>query len=145
MLRKCSFSHGPAAFGPFDGVFVCMDCAGLIGALAFQNPSTVWSIAGSEPMTVPPEIHDELLRVLGRKLSAGRALRDGSEDPVQWADLIAAYATRRLDHLAVRACALALKQGTTADADAALATLLTPPLLKVDGLDALRRLVHSMS
>ena len=139
----CSFCNAAVAgLGPFEGVFVCDNCAKLIGALAFDNPSIAWSVAESGPMPPPLENHAESLAFLKEKLDQGKLIEEASDEPLPWADVVVAYTDRRLYHLAVRTCAVILKRGGATDKDAALGKLLTRPLLKEEGRAVLREVIR---
>lgn len=123
----CTFCGGVAVFSPTEECRVCRTCAKRIADLAAAgDPRDIWQTAKDA---------DEELTAVAERVAA-HVTRDDVDSQINLAIAfreMAAYA----DALRAAGAALANAPNET-KATAALRVLLTPPLLRDDGLTALR-------
>ena len=144
---KCSFCDAAASFGPNGTVRACEPCARRVARLAGRSDrearSTIWEtvyapaaeakpVEHARPAHVDPEkVFEEFKRGLQRQLS--------SVDAETHLDLATAYRDMGLYGDAVREAAVAFDAARERKvAEEALGLLLTPTLLRPDGIEALR-------
>lgn len=144
---KCSFCDAVASFSPFGTTLACDACARRVARLAERSNtdarSTIWSTAAAPPAEAknaehvpaphpdPDEVFAQFKRGVEKQLSA--------DDAESHLHLAIAYREMALYEDAVREAAVAFR-GTRdrKKADEAMGLLLSPPLLKPDGIEALR-------
>jgi hypothetical protein len=146
-VAKCSFCDAVASFGPYEAAHACDACARRVARLAESSGgearSTIWSTAGApaaiaknaEQMRGDEPDADEVFA----QFKLGVEKRLSADDADSHLNLAIAYREMALYGDAVREAAVAFR--ATRDrkkADEAMGILLSPPLLKPDGIEALR-------
>ena len=109
--------------------------------LCFENPTIAWAVADSAPIDTSgyPEFLSQLTRMT---VGGGKIIVEASpREPGAAIRLIDALIRERQFHFAVRTCAVELDPTRREEARAALARLLTPPLLLPHGLGVLERVL----
>ncbi len=128
-MKACTFCARPATYGPFHGETACAPCARRIAEAARKGDREVWA-AGKNP--------EESLHKFEASVSA-QLPTDGAESYLQIAE---AYRQMNFYEQSVRAAGTALAAAQKAKViEASLVLLLTPPLLRTNGLKALKKLV----
>lgn len=148
VVTTCTFCRASASVTPIEGVSVCTTCARRIGRLAVAGTKEIWSVDAVSRSNPPPASGGEaaapvaeqpsftkMLRVFQRQVSE----RIAAEDNESHYHLAHAYRAMGLHEDAVRAAGTALDVDPPSEPlEQALVLLLTPPLLKDGGMDALR-------
>jgi len=134
-VSPCSFCGGTSRFVPLPGLRVCADCARGVGRLACESAQPYWVIEGDRPP--PAGGGDPAFGTMLRAFQRGVAERISATDSESHYHLAHAYRAMGLyaDAVAAAGTSLASDAPTT---EAALSLLLTPPLLREGGLEALR-------
>jgi hypothetical protein len=130
----CSFCGGEPRFLPIPGLRVCGACARAVGRLAADRPQAFWRIEGERPATGGG---DAAFGTMLRAFQRGVAERIADGDVESHYHLAHAYRAMGLHADAVTAAGTSLA-GDSPATEAALALLLTAPLLREGGLEALR-------
>lgn len=142
---KCAFCSASGVVTPIEGVSVCATCARRIGRLAVACTKEIWSVDAVSRSNPPPDPSSpqvaeqpsftKMLRVFQRQVSE----RIAAEDNESHYHLAHAYRAMGLHEDAVRAAGTALDvDPPSVPLEQALVLLLTPPLLKEGGLEALK-------
>jgi hypothetical protein len=144
---KCAFCSASGVVTPIEGVSVCATCARRIGRLAQTCVKEIWSVDAVSQSNPPPAgagsssgaeaapSFTKMLRVFQRQVSE----RIAAEDNESHYHLAHAYRAMGLHEDAVRAAGTALDVDPPSEPlEQALVLLLTPPLLKEGGLEALK-------
>ncbi|CAN5890467.1 hypothetical protein BH11MYX4_BH11MYX4_67940 [soil metagenome] len=120
---------------PTVGLRVCAACARAVGRLAGESPGAYWVIEGDRPP--PAGGGDPAFGTMLRAFQRGVAERISAADSESHYHLAHAYRAMGLYADAVTAAGTALGADAPTT-EAALCLLLTPPLLREGGLEALR-------
>jgi hypothetical protein len=132
-VSTCSFCGAASAFAPLPGLRVCEACARGVGRLARETPDAFWLVEGAQPKAGGDPAFGTMLRAFQR----GVAERISDADSESHYHLAHAYRAMGLYADAITAAGTSLATDMPAT-EAALALLLSPPLLREGGLEALR-------
>lgn len=128
-MKPCTFCTRPATYGPFHGETACAPCARRVADAARKGDREVWASGKNA---------EDSLQKFEASVSA-QLPTDGAESYLQIAE---AYRQMNFYEHAVRAAGNALASAQRAKViEASLVLLLTPPLLRTNGLAALKRRV----
>ena len=143
---KCSFCGEVATLEPSPGLRVCRSCAKRIARLVAETKpeslTDIWSSAGAPPASLAGwqnvEVEIDTERVF-EEFKEGVAKNISGADAESHSHLAEAYREMGLYVDAVREAAIAVNAAVAQrSVEGPLRFLLTPPLLRPDGLERLR-------
>ena len=141
---KCSFCDADASFGPYEAISACEPCADRVARQAERSLGSIWASVGEHiaDVTTTGDVSRDVPNVdeVFEDFKRGVEKQVSVDDAESHLSLAVAYREMQLYEDAVREAAVAFRGASDRKTLAqALGMLLSAPLLRDEGLEALRR------